>query len=70
MPSPLSLTAPFVLLSLLAAGITPAEPHTGDPDESFAPEGYVLAWEDDFNQGSLDHSKWFYRDGIDRGRTL
>ncbi|MEM0913719.1 MAG: hypothetical protein AAGK09_03825 [Planctomycetota bacterium] len=60
----------MVALGLVVSGVTLAEPHTGDPDESFAPEGYVLAWEDDFNQGSLDHSKWFYRDGIDRGRTL
>ncbi|MBB6429783.1 glycoside hydrolase family 16 protein [Algisphaera agarilytica] len=47
-----------------------AQPHTGDPEESFAPDGYELAWEDDFNGHQLDHDKWFYRNGIDRGRTV
>lgn len=38
--------------------------------KGFAPEGYSLAWHDEFNDDKLDPYKWFYRDGISREITI
>lgn len=59
----------FVYLALACAPHAAAD-LTNPEDPGHAPAGYTLAWEDRFDGKDLDTEHWFYRDGVDRGRTV
>ncbi len=51
------------------AAVAVADDAAADAD-GFAPDGYVMAWRDDFDSEDLNVNDWFYRDGIDRNLTI
>lgn len=57
--------AALAVLSILCTGA-----RAQGAERGYAPPGYTLVWEDDFNGSELDLDRWFYRDGISRGRVL